>query len=85
MEKDRIPFELREKAWSLDEVTGKPLKTIQIYQSDDALNLDIYFQDETMLELIVRVGFQATTTLLEDRGGELRVVNRIGPRVVSSE
>ncbi len=44
---------------SLDRAQGKPLQSLQVYQTEDALNLDLQFDDGIALELIFRVGFRA--------------------------
>ncbi len=64
----------------LDGAQGKPLQSLQIYQTEEVLNLDLQFQDGMALELVFRVGFHASATLLEYSNGDARVLKRIKPR-----
>ena len=59
---------------------GKPIKSIHIYQDDEALNVDLEFEDKSMLEMIFRVGFRSTINLLENHGGDYRIRKRIKPK-----
>ncbi len=64
----------------LGQVEGKPLQSLQFYQTEDALNLDLQFQDGISLELIFRVGFRASARLLEFRNGDSRVLKNLKPK-----
>lgn len=35
---------------------GKPIKSIHVYQLEEALNIDLEFEDKSMLEMIFRIG-----------------------------
>lgn len=56
---------------------GKPIKSIHVYQSEEALNIDLEFEDLSMLEMIFRVGFQASVKLLENKDGDYHVRQKI--------
>jgi len=64
----------------LGQVEGKPLQSLEFYQTEDALNLDLQFQGGISLELIFRVGFQASARLLEFRNGDSRVLRTLKPK-----
>lgn len=64
----------------LGETEGKPIKSVRVYQSEEALNVDLEFGDSTMLEMIFRVGFSASVKLIENKGGDYRVRRKIKPR-----
>jgi hypothetical protein len=64
----------------LGQAQGKPVKSIHIYQDDEALNIDLEFDDESMLEMIFRVGFRSTINLLENHGGDYHIRKRIKPK-----
>ena len=55
----------------------KPLKSVQVYQSEESLNVDLEFEDDSMLEMIFRVGFQASVKLLDYQDGNYRVRRRL--------
>lgn len=59
---------------------GKPVKSIHVYQDDEALNVDLEFEDKSMLEMIFRVGFRSTINMLENRGGDYHIRKRIKPK-----
>lgn len=59
---------------------GKPLKAIEVYQTEGCLNFDVQFEDGHVLDLTIRVGFQATGTLLKWERGNSHVVQRVRPR-----
>ena len=61
----------------LGQVEGKPLQSLQYFQTEDALNLDLQFQGGISLELIFRFGFQASARLLEFRDGDSRVLRTL--------
>jgi hypothetical protein len=60
----------------------KPVKSVHVYQSEEALNVDLYFEDESMLEMIFRVGFSASVKLLENRDGDYHVRRTIQPKTL---
>jgi hypothetical protein len=64
----------------LGQVEGKPLQSLQFFQTEDALNLDLQFQGGISLELIFRVGIQASARLLEFRNGGSRVLKNLKPK-----
>jgi hypothetical protein len=64
----------------LGQVEGKPLQSLQFYQTEDALNLDLQFQGGISLELIFRVGFHASARLLEFRNGNSRILKALKPK-----
>jgi hypothetical protein len=59
---------------------GKPVKSIHICQDDEALNVDLEFDDDSMLEMIFRVGFRSTINLLENHDGDYHIRKRIKPK-----
>jgi hypothetical protein len=62
---------------ALDRAQGKPLQSLQVYQTEEMLNLDLRFEDGLEIELIFRVGFQASAKLLEYRNGDAHVLKRM--------
>jgi hypothetical protein len=60
---------------------GKPIKSIHIYQLEEAFNVDLEFEDNTMLETIFRVGFHASVKLLENKDGNYHVRQKIKPKL----
>jgi hypothetical protein len=60
----------------------KPVKSVHVYQTDEALNVDLEFEDESMLEMIFRVGFSASVKLLENRGGDYHIRRKIKPKTL---
>ncbi len=58
----------------------KPLKSVQVYQMEESLNVDLEFEDDSMLEMIFRVGFRASVKLLDYKDGNYRVRRRIKAR-----
>jgi hypothetical protein len=64
----------------LGDAEGKPVKSIHIYQDDEALNVDLEFEDKSMLEMIFRVGFRSTINLLENHDGDYHIRKRIKPK-----
>jgi hypothetical protein len=67
----------------LDGVEGKSLKSIHVYQDEDALNFDLEFEDKSLLEMIFRVGFRASVKLLDNTDGDYHLRKRIKPIVRS--
>ena len=64
----------------LGQAEGKPIKSIHIYQDEEALNIDLEFEDLSMLEMIFRVGFRSTINLLENSNGDYHLRKRIKPK-----
>ncbi len=64
----------------LGPLKGKPLKAIEVYQTEECLNFDVQFEDGHVLDLTFRVGFQATGAVLKWERGNSHVVRRITPR-----
>lgn len=64
----------------LDQAEGKPLKAVHVYLVDDALNLDLQFQDDTSIELIFRADYRASATLLAFENGNSRVIRKLKPK-----
>lgn len=64
----------------LGPLKGKPLKAIQVYQTEELLNFDVQFEDGHVLDLTFRIGFQASGTVLKWENGNSDVVRRITPR-----
>jgi hypothetical protein len=64
----------------LGQAQGKPVKSIHIYQNEEALNVDLEFEDKSMLEMIFRVGFRSTINLLENKDGNYHLRTRIKPK-----
>ena len=65
---------------SLGQAQGKPVKSIHFYQDEEALNIDLEFEDKSMLEMIFRVGFRSTIKLLENKDGDYHIRKSIKPR-----
>ena len=76
----RVPSNDGYSVIPLGDAEGKPVKSINIYQDDEALNVDLEFDDDSMLEMIFRVGFRSTINLLENRGGDYHIRKRIKPK-----
>jgi hypothetical protein len=64
----------------LSRTERKPVKSVHVYQSEEALNVDLEFEDKSMLEMIFRVGFTASVKLLEDQGGDYKIRRKIKPK-----
>lgn len=63
----------------LDDAEGKPIKSIHVYQDDEALNIDLEFEDKSILEMIFRTGFRATLKLSDYDGGNYILRRTIKP------
>lgn len=59
---------------------GKPLRAIQVYQTEELLNFDVQFEDGHVLDLTFRIGFQASGTVLKWENGNSHLIRRITPR-----
>jgi hypothetical protein len=66
----------------LGQARGKPVKSVHFYQDGEALNIDIEFEDKSVLEMIFRIGFRSTAKLLENKDGDYHIRERIKPRRV---
>ncbi len=64
----------------LGQAEGKPIKAVHLSHADEALYLDLQFQDDTSLELTFRVEFRASATLLEYKNGDSHVIKKIKPK-----
>ena len=64
----------------LDSAESKPLKSIQIYQMEDSLNVDLEFEDESRMEIIFRIGFHTAARLLDYDGGNYRIRRNLKPK-----
>ena len=64
----------------LDSAESKPLKSIQTYQMDDSLNVDLEFEDDSRLEMIFRIGFHTSAKLLDHHEGNYRVRRKVKPK-----
>jgi hypothetical protein len=64
----------------LDSAQSKPLKSIQAYQMDDSLNVDLEFDDDSRLEMIFRIGFHTSAKLLDCHEGDYRVRRKLKPK-----
>ena len=67
------------------QVRGKVIDSVKVYQMEDALNLDIDFNDNTTLEIIARIGFQASATFLKFKGGNSAVLKSSRPATISKQ
>jgi hypothetical protein len=85
MPKSTVPSGRTGGAFTLTEVRGKVVDSIKVYQIEEALNLDIDFNDNTTLEVIARVGFRASANLLEFKGGNSAVLKSIRPATVPKQ
>ena len=85
MPKSTVPSGRTGGAFTLTEVRGKVVDSIKVYQMEDALNLDIEFNDDTTLEIIARIGFRASANLLEFKGGNSTVLKNIRSAKVSRQ
>ena len=63
---------------------GKPIKSIHVYQLEEALNIDLEFEDKSMLEMIFRIGMRASVKLLENKDGDYLVRQRIKRKLRST-
>ena len=64
---------------------GKPIKSIHVYQLEEALNIDLEFEDKSTLEMIFRIGVRSSVKLLENREGDYHVRQRIKPQLRSNQ
>ncbi len=76
-----VPFGQGYAEIPLGRSEGKPIKSIHVYQLEEALNIDLEFEDKSMLEMIFRIGVRASVKLLENRDGDYRVRQRIKPKL----
>ena len=81
MPTQKVPFGKGYSVIPLDRSTQNPLKAIHVFQFEESLNVDLKFEDDTSLELILRVGFSVSVTHLEYKDGDSRVIKMIKSRV----
>ena len=79
-----VPFGHGYAEIPLGRTEGKPIKSIHVYQLEEALNIDLEFEDKSMLEMIFRLGIRASVKLLENRGGDYHVRQNIKPKLRST-
>jgi len=60
---------------------GKAVQSIHFYQNEEMLNIDLEFNDQSLLEMVFRVGFQSSIKLLDRKDGEYRLRRRIKPKL----
>jgi len=84
MSASQVPFGHGYAEIPLGRSAGKPIKSIRICQLEESLNVDLEFEDKSTLEMIFRVGFQASVKLLENRDGDYHLLQRIKPKLKSS-
>ncbi len=58
----------------------KSLKSVQVHQDCEALNVDLEFEDDSMLEMSFQTGFAASVKLLDYKDGNYLLRRRIRPR-----
>lgn len=75
-----MPLKSSPSVIPLGRAKGTPLHTISAYQSEETLNLDLQFEDGHCLELVFRIGLQASGTLVKWVNGNSEVVERVLPR-----
>ena len=63
---------------------GKPLKSVQVHQDGEELNIDLEFVDDAMLEMSFRTGFAASVNLLDYRDGNYHLRKRVKPKKPAS-
>lgn len=64
----------------LGRLKGMPLEAIEVYQTEESLNLDIRLEDGYVLDLMFRVGFKASGIVLKWESGDSTVVRRVTPQ-----
>jgi hypothetical protein len=79
-----VPFGHGYAEIPLGRAEGKPIKSIHVYQLEEALNIDLEFEDKSMLEMIFRFGVRASVKLLENRDGDYHVLQSIKPKLRST-
>ena len=60
--------------------SAEKLKSVQVYQMEESLNVNLEFDDDSRLELIFSVGFQTSAQLLKCHEGDYRVAKTIKPK-----
>jgi hypothetical protein len=79
-----VPFGHGSAEIPLGRSEGKPIKSIHVYQLEEALNIDLEFEDKSMLEMIFRIGMRASVKLLENKDGDYLVSQRVKPKLRST-
>jgi hypothetical protein len=77
MPKTTVPSGRTGGAFTLTQVRGKVVDSVKVYQMQDALNLDIDFNDNTTLEIIAQIGFLASAILLDFKSGNSAVLTSV--------
>ena len=65
---------------SLTGAERKSLKSVQVHQDCEALNVDLEFEDDSMLEMSFQTGFAASAKLLDYKDGNYLLRRSIRPR-----
>ncbi len=79
LKRSLVPSDSARASIPLGRAEGKPLKTIEVCQYEDSLDIDVQFEDDHVLELTFHVGFQATARLIKWDKGNSRVVQNLRP------
>ena len=58
----------------------KSLRSVQVHQDSEALNVDLEFEDNSMLEMSFHTSFAASVKLLDFKDGDYFLRRRIKPR-----
>jgi len=61
----------------LHSLHGKPLDSIQVYQTEEVLTLDLRFEDGHALELLFGLGFKASANVLRYVNGDAMGVRKL--------
>jgi hypothetical protein len=56
---------------------GKPIQAVYVHKVAESLNIDLEFEDKSLLEMILRVGFNTFVTVLENKDGDYHVRRKI--------
>ncbi len=62
----------------------KSLKSVQVHQDCEALNVDLEFEDDSMLEMSFQTGFAASVKLLDYKDGNYLLRRRLRPKKAAS-
>lgn len=63
---------------SLERAQGKALRSLDVYQTDDTLNVNLLFDQDIAVELRFVVGLKASATLLQYEEGNAHVIKGLG-------
>jgi len=61
----------------LNSLHGKSLDSIQVYQTEEVLTLDLRFEDGLALELLFCLGFKASANMLRYVNGDAVAVQKL--------